>query len=147
MQGLITHAARIVQGDGPTPLLRHGFTQPTGVTLATFPLIVQAGSSTRNFGIFPALEGRACGSITGVNRMPRYFFDLVDDKTIFDKEGVSLPNVKEAERYAMTFARELIQTQKELLGESWQAWSVQVCNGKFDRILKIPFSQIEQSKS
>lgn len=84
---------------------------------------------------------------TGGEQMPKYFFDLVDDKTIYDKKGVSLPNVKEAERYAITFARELLQTQKELFGESWRAWSVQICNGKFDRILRIPFSHIEESKS
>jgi hypothetical protein len=39
--------------------------------------------------------------------VPKFFFDLVDDKTIFDKKGVSLPNEKEARRYAITFAREL----------------------------------------
>ena len=48
--------------------------------------------------------------------MPKFFFDLVDDKTIFDKKGVSLPNEKEARRYAITFARELMQTQPELFG-------------------------------
>jgi len=62
----------------------------------------------------------------------------VDDKTIFDRKGVSLPNVKEAGRYAITFARELMQTQPKLLGESWQKWSVQIRNGKFDRIMKVP---------
>jgi hypothetical protein len=74
--------------------------------------------------------------------MPRYFFDLVDDKKIYDKKGVSLPNEKKAREYAITFARELIETKPDLMGESWRAWSVHVCNGKFDRILKIPFSDV-----
>src|SRR5262245_61388013 len=65
----------------------------------------------------------------GGNAMPRYFFDLVDDKKIYDKKGVSLPNDKAAREYAKTFARELMETKADLLGESWQAWSVQVCNG------------------
>lgn len=79
------------------------------------------------------------GTRTGMERVvPKFFFDLVDDKTIYDKKGVSLPNEKEAQRYAITFARELMQTQPELLGESWQKWSVQICNGKFDRIMKVP---------
>jgi hypothetical protein len=43
--------------------------------------------------------------------MLKLFFDLVDDKTIDDKKGVSLPGEKEARRYAVTFARELIETQ------------------------------------
>jgi hypothetical protein len=70
--------------------------------------------------------------------VPKFFFDLVDDKTIYDKKGVSLPNVKVARRYAITFARELMQTQPQLLGESWHKWSVQICNGKFERIMKVP---------
>jgi Domain of unknown function (DUF6894) len=77
--------------------------------------------------------------------MPRYFFDLVDDKKVFDKKGVTLPNEKAAREHAITFARELMETKSELLGESWTKWSVQVCNGKFDRILKIPFSKVIDS--
>jgi hypothetical protein len=30
--------------------------------------------------------------------MPRYYFDLVDDETVYDKKGVSLPNIKAAEQ-------------------------------------------------
>jgi hypothetical protein len=74
-------------------------------------------------------------------QMPRYFFDLVDDKKIYDKKGISLPNERAARQFAITFARELMETKPELMGESWRAWSVQVCNGKFDRILKIPFTE------
>jgi hypothetical protein len=79
--------------------------------------------------------------------MPRYFFDLVDDKRIYDKKGVSLPNEKEAQQYAMTFARELMDSKPELMGESWRAWSVQVCNGKFDPILTIPFAKLAEPQS
>ena len=78
--------------------------------------------------------------------MPKYFFDLVDDKTIYDRKGVSLPKA-EARRYAITFARELMQTQPKLLGESWQKWSVQICNGKFDRIMKVPVAHAVEQKS
>jgi hypothetical protein len=35
----------------------------------------------------------------------------------------------------------------ELLGESWDAWSVQVRNGKFDRIMKVLFSDLPDGKS
>ena len=55
--------------------------------------------------------------------MPRYFFDLVDDKKVFDKKGVTLPNEKAAREHAITFARELMETKPELLGESWTKWS------------------------
>lgn len=71
--------------------------------------------------------------------MPRYYFDLVDDETVYDKKGVTLPNMKAAEEYAATFARELMETKPTLMGEGWKSWSVQICNGKFERILKISF--------
>jgi hypothetical protein len=77
--------------------------------------------------------------------MPRYFFDVVDDKNVYDKKGVTLPNEKAAREHAITLARELMETNSELLGESWNKWSVQVCNGKFDRILKIPFAKVMES--
>ena len=85
--------------------------------------------------------------------MPRCFFDVVDDKNVYDKDdknvydkkGVTLPNEKAAREHAITLARELMETNSELLGESWNKWSVQVCNGKFDRILKIPFAKVMES--
>ena len=49
--------------------------------------------------------------------MPRYYFDLVDDETVYDKRGVTLPNMKAAEEYAATFARELMETKPTLMGE------------------------------
>jgi hypothetical protein len=79
--------------------------------------------------------------------VPKFFFDLVDDETIYDKKGVSLPNEEEARRYAITFARELMETKPELMGESWGKWSVQICNGKFDRIMKVPVAHAVEQKS
>jgi hypothetical protein len=75
--------------------------------------------------------------------MPRYYFDLVDAETVYDTKGVSLPNIKAAKEYAATLARELMETKRTLMGEAWKAWSVQICNGKFERILKIPFAEIK----
>jgi hypothetical protein len=79
--------------------------------------------------------------------MPRYYFDLIDDFEIHDQKGVSLPDVEAAREYAKTFARELIETKPTLMGESHLAWSVRVSNGRFERILTIPFaSLIERPK-
>jgi hypothetical protein len=78
--------------------------------------------------------------------MPRYYFDLVDDKTVYDHKGISLPNLDEARRFAATFATELMETKPELFGESWSAWSVHVSNGKFERILAIPFSSLPKAR-
>src|SRR5215813_9570752 len=74
--------------------------------------------------------------------MPRYYFDLVDDIKIHDQKGVSLPNVEAAREFAKTFARELIETKPTLMGESHDAWAVQVSNGRFERILRIPFATL-----
>ena len=74
--------------------------------------------------------------------MPRYFFDLVDDKTVFDRKGVSLPNVEEARKFAATFARELMEEKSTLLGESFTAWLVEVSNGRFERLFRVPFRDI-----
>ena len=49
--------------------------------------------------------------------MPRYYFDLEDDETVYDKRGVPLPNMKAAEEYAATFAREFMETKPTLMGE------------------------------
>jgi uncharacterized protein DUF6894 len=74
--------------------------------------------------------------------MPRYYFDLVDDIKIHDTKGVSLPNLDAARDYARTFAIELMEAKSSLLGESHAAWSVQVSNGRFERVMKIPFSSL-----
>ena len=73
--------------------------------------------------------------------MPHYYFDLVDDKAVYDKKGVSLRNEQEARDYAITFARELFEEKKTILGERWTAWAVEVSNGKFERLFKVPFTE------
>ena len=75
--------------------------------------------------------------------MPRYYFDLVDDRTVYDSKGVSLPNEIAAKEYAATFARELMETKRELLGESWSAWKVRVTNGQFKPIHHVSFSELK----
>src|SRR4029078_1646967 len=84
------------------------------------------------------------GPIEGTH-MPRYFFDLVDDQTVFDRKGVSLPNAGEAKKFAVTFARELMEAKSKLLGERWSAWSVEVSNGKFERLFRLPFTDVAAS--
>ncbi len=74
--------------------------------------------------------------------MPRYYFDLVDDIKIHDQKGVSLPNIEAAREYAKTFARELMEIKPTLMGESHAAWSVQISNGRFERVMKIPFASL-----
>ncbi len=74
--------------------------------------------------------------------MPRYYFDLIDDQTLHDRKGVSLPDLQAAREYAQTFVREIMETKPTLLGEPASQWSVKVCNGKFEKVLEIPFTEI-----
>jgi len=74
--------------------------------------------------------------------MPRFYFDIVDDKTVYDHEGVSLPDSHEAKKFAIIFARELMETKRELFSESWEAWAVRVSDGQFQPILHIPFTEV-----
>jgi hypothetical protein len=76
--------------------------------------------------------------------MPRYFFDLVDDTTVLDQKGIVLPDLTEARKFARTFARELMETKKDLLGESVFVWSVQVSDGSYRPLFSIPFSQASE---
>ncbi len=39
-----------------------------------------------------------------------------------------------------------METKRDLMGESWRMWSIQICNGKFDRIIKVPFSEIAEQE-
>jgi hypothetical protein len=79
--------------------------------------------------------------------MPRYYFDLIDDIKVTDTKGVSLPNLDAARAYAKTFALELMETKSTLLGEPHAAWAVQVSNGRFERVLKIPFASLLAEKA
>jgi hypothetical protein len=71
--------------------------------------------------------------------MPRYYFDLVDDRKIYDRKGISLPNLNAARDYAHTFVRELMEEKKTLLGEPGDAWAILILDGKFQRVMRIPF--------
>ena len=74
--------------------------------------------------------------------MPRFYFDLIDNQTVYDHKGVSPPSPSEARQFATTFARELMETKPELFGESWSAWAVRVCNGQFQPILTLSFTDV-----
>jgi hypothetical protein len=79
--------------------------------------------------------------------MPRYYFDLIDDIKITDTKGVSLPNLDAARAYAKTFAKELMEAKSSLLGEPHTAWAIHVSNGRFERVLKIPFTSLLAEKA
>jgi hypothetical protein len=74
--------------------------------------------------------------------VPRFYFDLTDDQTIHDRKGVTLPNIQEARKYAITFARELMESKSTLLGESPTAWSIRITDGKFQKLMTIPFTEV-----
>src|ERR1700680_3465421 len=44
--------------------------------------------------------------------MPRYFFNVEDDRTIIDQEGTDLPNLRAAREEAVSTSAELLRTLK-----------------------------------
>lgn len=58
-------------------------------------------------------------------RMPRYFFNIVDDdRTIVDSQGVELADLDEVHQEAVTSARELmsesvLRAKHQMAGDSW----------------------------
>ena len=53
--------------------------------------------------------------------MPRYFFNVYDDRKLIDEEGTVLPNWRVAQAVAIRYAGELLQSEAERLkaGEDW----------------------------
>jgi hypothetical protein len=74
--------------------------------------------------------------------VPHYFFDLVDDVTVHDHKGITLPDANAACEYAKTFARELIEAKATLFGEPQRVWSVRVHNSRFEPIMTLPFATL-----
>jgi hypothetical protein len=72
--------------------------------------------------------------------MPRYYFDLTDDKVIHDLKGKNLPNLREARQHAIAMARELMRTKSTLLREPLSAWSISVKDGRFNKVLSVRVS-------
>jgi hypothetical protein len=72
--------------------------------------------------------------------MPRYYFDLTDDKVVHDLKGKNLPNLREARQHAIAMARELKRTKSTLLREPVSAWSISVKDGRFNKVLSVRVS-------
>jgi hypothetical protein len=72
--------------------------------------------------------------------MPRYYFDLTDEKVIHDLKGKNFPNLREARQLAIAMARELKQTKSTLLREPPSAWSISVKDGRFNKVLSVRVS-------
>jgi hypothetical protein len=107
---------------------------------------------------FAAIEGSIASPRRAVSKfalprdlrcvdMPHYFFDLTDDKTIHDFKGKQLPNLKAARQHAVAIARDLINTKSTLLREPLSAWSISVKDGKFQKLLSVPVSDVMPAPS
>jgi hypothetical protein len=57
--------------------------------------------------------------------MPRYFFNVEDDRTIIDQEGTDLPNLRAAREAAVNTSAELLRERAESThwnGKPWRMW-------------------------
>jgi hypothetical protein len=72
--------------------------------------------------------------------MPRYFFNVVGrEKRAKDTEGVMLPGMREARKWAVDFARDVV---KHGFHESNQKWKVVVTDDNGSQALTVPLSEI-----
>jgi len=71
--------------------------------------------------------------------MPRYYFNIVDDKkTIRDLEGTELPSVGLARDEAIEAARELL-ADKVLKGELIDGQEFEIFDSSGNKLLTVPF--------
>ena len=71
--------------------------------------------------------------------MPRYYFDLVDSKTVSDEGGSELPGDSEAMDVAEELARRLRAERPELKGRHY---SIRVTNQDGDEIGRCPIDPV-----
>jgi hypothetical protein len=62
--------------------------------------------------------------------MPKYFFNLLDDRTIEDPDGTDLPDLVSARRHAIQVAKELKHNSHGMLGKGWASWTMRVNDEK-----------------
>jgi Domain of unknown function (DUF6894) len=74
--------------------------------------------------------------------MQRFYFDLVGDVKVHDRQGVSLPGDGAARDYAKMLARELILEKTKLLGKPVAEWSLRVSNERFEPVFDLPFAAL-----
>jgi hypothetical protein len=84
-------------------------------------------------------------SLTQTERahMPRYFFNVEDDRTIIDQEGTDLPNLRAAREEAVSTSAELLRERAGgslWNGKPWRMWVTDQAGGAGETLLRLQFS-------
>jgi hypothetical protein len=75
--------------------------------------------------------------------MPRYFFNVEDDRTIIDQEGTDLPNLRAAREEAVSTSAELLREGAGgsfWNGKPWRMWVTDQAGGTGETLLRLQFS-------
>ena len=78
--------------------------------------------------------------------MPRYFFNVEDDRTNIDQEGTELPNLRAAREAAVSTSPELLRDRAGGLlwnGKPWRMWVTNQAGGAGKTLLTLQFSATE----
>lgn len=70
-------------------------------------------------------------------RMPRYFFNVVNDRSYRDLDGLELTDLEEARVEAVGFAGDLMRMEPER--DNWSGCSIHVTDEEGTLVLSVPF--------
>jgi hypothetical protein len=75
--------------------------------------------------------------------MPRFYFNVDDDRTTLDQEGTELPDIETARREAVTIAAEVLRDGSGKVvwgGKPWRMWVTDQPNGGGNPLFTLRFS-------
>jgi hypothetical protein len=85
-------------------------------------------------------KGRACNRTDKRITVPRYFFNVRNHVHTQDFEGADLADLATAKREALRDIFDILKARSNVVGDSWQSWSIEICDLNRKVILVVPFS-------
>ena len=74
------------------------------------------------------------------DRMPRYFFNVMNDVETKDFDGVMLPNLAAAKGEAEKDIVDIKESHFTSLSGDWSKWSIEICDNDGGLLLVVPFT-------
>jgi hypothetical protein len=75
--------------------------------------------------------------------MPRYFFHVIDSRSIIDREGTEFPNLRHARAEAIRLAGAILRDEGDTFWDGTE-WQMNVTDVSGQSVLKLNFSADDQ---
>jgi hypothetical protein len=72
--------------------------------------------------------------------VPRYYFNVRNHVTTQDLDGADLADLASAKREALKDITDILKAGFDAVGNSWQDWSIEICDSDQKIVLVVPFS-------